>query len=51
MNDSSMENFKLCQAKQARPQEMQRPAESKGAPEVPEEDKGNDTFASFLFIR
>lgn len=36
-----VENFKLCQAKQGRPGELQRPAKSKEALELPGEDKGN----------
>lgn len=31
--DGSVENFKLCQAKQGRPRELQRPAESRGTPQ------------------
>lgn len=48
LKDSSMENFKLCQAKQGRPQELQRPAESKGAPELPGEDNRNTKVTLLL---
>lgn len=39
--DCSVENFNPCQVKQGRPRKLQRPAESKGALELPGEGKGN----------
>lgn len=37
----SVENFKLCQAKQGRPAELQRPTKCKEALQLPGEDEGN----------
>jgi len=57
VNACLMENFRLCQVKQGRSRELQRPAESAGAHELLRKAREiflkhcHDTSASFLFIR